>query len=460
MLDRSVSFSYAQLRACRREVLRVAGAALLVEISPPPDDGGRFRAMQPITTLVARSALSRSTEAGWLDHVLGELDLMPAARKAEAVEAALSAAVDPILVASAIPSLHVPDEEMAVAIVSILVDRANARFDPNALRLARRFPPRLRARAATLVSAADGAINSDRADLLSAAAVGVLDTASFDAALGMRDLLRRMRLSKAAGRITPAGTGPIARFSPTTFRRWSQDPQNVGLLDNRSLQQRRQIEFASRVASTVLAHAHISAATADAMIRWGLTAAVKIPAGRFGSKYLGLVRWMTDSVAPPRRGLRPRRAWTPKISVQTALSAAAAHVEVLRNARKGFRPFALPAEAAGADDQWPRGGALEDELSIRRLWSLSTVQSVGQLLSNCLHTSSVWARRHQAGEAAIYAVLAAGEVIGGVALGHDLTGALSIIESGGPFNSPLSAAAQRAVQGWVGSANADASKGG
>jgi hypothetical protein len=112
----------------------------------------------------------------------------------------------------------------------------------------------------------------------------------------------------------------------------------------------------------------------------------------------------------------------------------------------------------GPDDQWPRGGALGDGISLRRLWSLSTVQAVGKALDNCLAYSPAWGRRHQSGEAAIYAVVDGAEAIGAIAIGRDLTGALSIIEQGGPCNTPLPVILQRAVQKWIGQATAVASK--
>lgn len=461
MLDRTASPCKARLRDCRRDVLRLAGVTLLAEISPPPNDGGRFFAMQTITTLIARSTLSRSTEAAWLGHVLHELKRVPAARKSKAIgdaTAAVSAGVGVATVEAAFPSVLVSDEELAVAILGVLVAAANGWLDPRALLSVRRFPPRLRALVAALVSAADGSLKADRADLLAAASIGVLDKAAFDAAGGMRDLLRRMRLPKAAARITPAGCGPISRFSAATFRRWSNDPQLLGLLDTRSLQQRRQVELCSRIASAVLAHARITAVHGDAMIRWALVAAPELPAGRFGAKYVKLVRWMTDT-ASPRRGLRPRRPWTPKISVEKALPAAAAHAEVLGDARKGYRPFALPADPPDADDQWPRGGGLGDGISLRRLWSLSAVESVGRALSNCLATSPLWAQRHQSGETAVFAILDGVDAIGAIAVGRDMTGALAIIESGGPFNSVLQTGVQRAIQKWLGQANANGSGG-
>jgi hypothetical protein len=274
----------------------------------------------------------------------------------------------------------------------------------------------------------------------------------------VRDLLKRMKLPKAAAKITPAGCGPISRYSVGTFRRWSLDPQLLGLLDPRSLPQRRQIELVSRIASATLAHTRITAATSDTMIRWCLAAAPELPAGRFGAKYMKLVRWMTDSVAPPRRGLRPRRAWTAKISTEKALLAAAAHAEALRQARKTYSPFALPDDAPGADDQWPRGGDLGDGISIRRLWLVDIIQRVGRSLSNCLQSSPFWSERHQSGKAAIYALVKEGEAIGAIALERDMLSALSISEQGGPCNAPLPVAVQRAVQKWVAQANAGAGK--
>ena len=58
----------------------------------------------------------------------------------------------------------------------------------------------------------------------------------------------------------------------------------------------------------------------------------------------------------------------------------------------------------------------------------------------------------------IYAVEDGAEAIGAIAVGRDLTGALSIIEQGGPCNAPLPVIVQRAVQKWIGQANADASR--
>ena len=64
----------------------------------------------------------------------------------------------------------------------------------------------------------------------------------------------------------------------------------------------------------------------------------------------------------------------------------------------------------------------------------------------------------QSGEAAIYAVEDGAEAIGAIAVGRDLTSALSIIEQGGPCNAPLPVIVRRAVQKWIGQANADASR--
>ena len=143
MLDRIVSLSKARLKDCRRDVLRVAGATLLAEMSPAPDDGERFFAMQTITTLVARSTLSHSREAGWLDHVLEELKRVPLARKSQAVEdatATVSAVVVAGMVEAAFPSVLIPDGELAVAILGVLVAAANGRLDPRVLPIVRRFP--------------------------------------------------------------------------------------------------------------------------------------------------------------------------------------------------------------------------------------------------------------------------------------------------------------------------------
>ena len=460
MLDRTSSPSKARLRDCRRDVLCLAGARLLAEMPAPPDDD-RFSVMQSITTLVAQSALSSSREAAWLDHVQDALKAISTRRKSQAIENAIaivSAALESATAEAAFPSFLVPDEELAVAVLGVLVAAANSRLDSRVLPIVRRFPPRLRTQVTTLISAADGSINTDHADLLSAAGVGALDAAAFNAATGKGDLLKRMKLPQAAARIMPAGCGPISRFSAATFRRWSHDSQLLGLLDARSLQQRRQIELCSRIASATLADVRVSAATADAMIRWGLVVGSELPAGRFGTKYSKLVRWMTDSAASPRHGLRPRRSWTPKIAVQTAVAAATAHAEALRITRKKFSPVTLPDDPPGPNDQWPRGGALGNGTSLRRLWSLSTVQGVGKALDNCLAYLPAWGRRHQSGEAAIYAVEDGAEAIGAIAVGRDLIGALSIIEQGGPCNAPLPAIVQGAVQKWIGQANADSSR--
>jgi hypothetical protein len=50
------------------------------------------------------------------------------------------------------------------------------------------------------------------------------------------------------------------------------------------------------------------------------------------------------------------------------------------------------------------------------------------------------------------------EVVGAIAVGRDLIGALSIIEQGGPSNAPLPARIERPIQKWVGHANAEAGK--
>lgn len=460
MLDRTSSPSKARLRDCRRDVLCLAGARLLAEMPAPPDDD-RFSVMQSITTLVAQSALSSSREAAWLDHVQDALKAISTRRKSQAIENAItivSAALGSTTAEAAFPSFLVPDEELAVAVLGVLVAADNSHLNSRVLPVVRRFPPRLRTQVTTLISAADGSINTDHADLLSAAGVGALDAAAFNAATGKGDLLKRMKLPQAAARIVPAGCGPISRFSAATFRRWSHNSQLLGLLDARSLQQRRQIELCSRIASATLADVRVSAATADAMIRWGLVVGSELPARRFGTKYSKPVRWMTDSAASPRHGLRPRRSWTPKIAVQTAVAAATAHAEALRITRKKFSPVALPDDPPGPNDQWPRGGALGNGTSLRRLWSLSTVQGVGKALDNCLAYLPAWGRRHQSGEAAIYAVEDGAEAIGAIAVGRDLIGALSIIEQGGPCNAPLPAIVQGAVQKWIGQANADSSR--
>jgi hypothetical protein len=103
-------------------------------MSHPPNDGGRFFVMQTITTLIARSALSHSTEAACLDHILTELWRMSADTKAKAMRAAMVAVIDAAIAAGKIdalvgkpfPSNRVPDEELAVAIIGVLVTRAAA----------------------------------------------------------------------------------------------------------------------------------------------------------------------------------------------------------------------------------------------------------------------------------------------------------------------------------------------
>ena len=380
MLDRVVSPSKTKLKRCRRRVLALASEDLIrLDIAPAPDPGEGFSMFANISTLMADSIVTSSVEALALDHVRAELPHVSEARKREAIERA-SVILSPTkadreLIAAAFPrELLAPDEELAVAILGVMVTRSLARFRADTLTAIRRFPPRLRGLVKTLVAAADGTLVRERADLLSATPVGVVDTAAFEVAAGVRDLLKRMKLPKAAAKIKPAGCGPISRFSATTFRHWSHDPQLLGLLDPRSLQQRRQIELVSRIASATLAHTRITAATSDTMIRWCLAAAPELPAGRFGAKYSKLVRWMTDSVAPPRRGLRPGRAWTAKISSEKALLAAVAHAEALRQARKTVSPFVLPDDPPGADDQWPRGGDL-GEASLRRLWTLASFRT-------------------------------------------------------------------------------------
>ena len=224
---------------------------------PAPPDDDRFSVMQSITTLVAQRALSSSREAAWLDHVQNALKAISTRRKSQAIEnaiATVSAALGSSTADAAFPSVLVPDEELAVAVLGVLVAAANSRLDSRVLPIVRRFPPRLRTQITTLISAADGSINTDHADLLSVASVGALDATAFYAATGKGDLLKRMKLPQAAARIMPAGCGPISRFSAATFRRWSNNSQLFGLLDARSLQQRRQIGLCSRIASATLAH--------------------------------------------------------------------------------------------------------------------------------------------------------------------------------------------------------------
>jgi hypothetical protein len=365
---------------------------------------------------------------------------------------------DRALIAAAFPrDLPVPDEEVAVAILGVMVTQTLARFRADTLKAIRSFPPRLRGVVKMLIAAADGSLITERAELLAAAPVGALDPKAFEAAAGVRDLLKQMDLPKAAAKLRPSAVGAASRFPRTIMHAWGHDPQLLGLFDHRSLQQRRQAEFASRLSAAVLGHTGIDVATAEAMLRWAIMAAPEIAAGRFGAKFVRIVRWMTDSVAPPRRGLRPRRKWSAKISVANALAASHQHVETLRAARRRYVGVALPADDPPAEgDLWPRGGDHGEGLSLRRLWTLPVMQRVGGLLENCLASSSHWERLHQTNEAAVYAVLQGAEVVGAIALGRDVIGALSIIEQGGPSNAPLPARIEHPIQKWVGQANANA----
>ena len=140
MLDRISSPSKARLRDCRRDVLCLAGARLLAEMPAPPDDD-RFSVMQSITTLVAQSALSSSREAAWLDHVQDALKAISTRRKSQAIENAItivSAALGSTTAEAAFPSFLVPDEELAVAVLGVLVAADNSHLD--LARLACRSP--------------------------------------------------------------------------------------------------------------------------------------------------------------------------------------------------------------------------------------------------------------------------------------------------------------------------------
>ena len=366
---------------------------------------------------------------------------------------------DAALIAAAFPNELIPDEELAVGVLGAMVAEALARFQGDTLKAIRRFPPRLRGLVKMLIAAPDGSLIKERAELMTAAPVGALDPVAFETAAGVRDLLKQMDLPKAAAKLNPAAVGAASRFSKTTMQAWSRNSQLLGLLDHRSLQQRRQIEFICRLVAAILAHAGIGVGTAEAMLHWAAMSAPEIAAGRFGAKYVRIVRWIVDSGSTLRGGVRPRRKWTAKISVANALAASHEHAEALREARRRYVGVALPADDTPAsDDLWPRGGDLGEGLSLRRLWTLPVVKRVGESLDNCLAYSAHWHRLHEANEAAIYAVLEEAEVVGAIAVGRDLIGAMSIIEQGGPSNAPLPARIERPIQKWVGHANAEAGK--
>ena len=463
MLDRAVPPSKAKLRHCRRRVLNLAGDELLrFDLPPAPDPGPRFTMFAPISTHVADAAAPSSVEAFLLDHIRAELPRVTEARKRVAIERASVMLTlskdDRELIAAAFPhGLSAPDEELAVAVLGVMIAKALARFHQDTLTAIRRFPPRLRGLVKMLIAAADGSLVKQRAELMAAAPVGALDPQAFETAAGVRDLLKQMHLPKAAAKLRPSAVGAASRFSKTTMHAWSHNPQLLGLFDHRSLQQRRQAEFDSRLAAAILGHTGIGVATAEAMLHWATLAAPEIAAGRFGSKYVRIVRWIVDSGS--RRGVRPRRKWTAKISFANALAASHEHAETLRAARRRYVGVSLPADDPPAEgDQWPRGGDLGEGLSLRRLWTLAVMQRVGRLLNNCLEYSSCWERLHQTNAATVYALLEGAEVVGAIALGRDLIGALSIIEQGGPSNAPLPARIERPIQKWVGQANAGAGK--
>ena len=411
---------------------------------------------------MADAVAPSSVEAFLLDHIRSELRHISEARKTQTIERASVILTltkdDRALIAAAFPhGLSAPDEELAVAIHGVMVAQALAQLDKDALAHIRRFVPRLRKTVKRLTVAADGSLIKERAELMAAAPVGALDPKAFETAEGVRDLLKQMDLPKAATKLNPAAVGAASRFPRTIMNAWSHDPQLLGLFDHRSLQQRRQAEFASRLSAAVLGHTGIGVETADTMLRWAIMAAPEIAAGRFGGKYVRIVRWIVDSGS--RRGVRPRRKWTAKISVANALAASHEHAEALRAARRRYVGVSLPAEDTPAEgDQWPRGGDLGEGLSLRRLWTLAVMQRVGRLLENCLEYSSHWERLHRTNGAAVYAILDGAEVVGAIALGRDVIGALSIIEQGGPSNAPLPARIERPIQKWVGLANAEASK--
>ena len=463
MLDRAVPPSKAKLRHCRRRVLNLAGDELLrFDLPPLPDAGERFTMFAPISTLVADAVAPSSVEAFLLDHIRSELRHISEARKTQTIERASVILTltkdDRALIAAAFPhGLSAPDEELAVAALGVMVAKTLARFQQNTLTAIRRFPPRLRGLVKTLIAAADGTLVKQRAELMAAAPVGALDPQAFEIAAGVRDLLKQMDLPKAATKLKPSAVGAASRFSKTTMQTWCRNSQLLGLFDHRSLQQRRQVEFVSRLAAAILAHTGINVAPAEAMLHWAAMAATEIAAGRFGSKYSKLVRWVVDSGS--RRGVRPRRRWTAKISVANALAASHEHAEALRAARRRYVGVALPAEDTPSEgDQWPRGGNLGEGLSLRRLWTLAVVKRVGGLLDNCLEYSAHWHRLHETNAAAIYAILEGGEVVGAIAVGRDLIGAMAIVEQGGPSNAPLPARIERPIQKWVGLANAGVRK--
>ena len=274
MLDRLPSYSRRELRAGRRAILAPAGALMLGPTALAPFAQEHFSAMQAVSMHVARTIVSSSAESVRLESRRAALGCHPARFKLALVVNFIGAAKDSAtpesaaLIDAAFPATAVKDEEIAVAILDMPVDAANNRFDPKGPPAVRRFPRRLRTQVVSLISTESGRLKADCLDLLTAAPVGAVSPSDFDAE-GKHDLLRRMKLPRAAARITPAGTGPISRFSRTTFDRWSSNSQLYRLLDTRSLQQRRQIEFVSRTASAVLAHRRIPAATAEEMIRWG-----------------------------------------------------------------------------------------------------------------------------------------------------------------------------------------------
>jgi hypothetical protein len=175
-----------------------------------------------------------------------------------------------------------------------------------------------------------------------------------------------------------------------------------------------------------------------------------------------VMRSNTTLVAPSALSSSREAAWLDH--VQDALKA----ISTRRKSQAIENAIAIVSAALGSttadddppgpDDPRPRGGALGDGISLRHLWSLSNVQAVGKALDNCLAYTPAWGRRHQPGEAANYAVEDGAEATGTIAVGRDLTGALSIIEQGGPCNAPLPVVVQRAVQKWIGQATAGASK--
>lgn len=139
MLDRAVPPSKAKLRHCRRRVLALASEDLIrLDIRPAPDPGERFSMMQPITTFVADAVAPSSVEAFNLTHILTELPRISEARKREAIERASVILTltkdDRALIAAAFPhDLLVPDEELAVAVLGVMVAQALARFQQDTL---------------------------------------------------------------------------------------------------------------------------------------------------------------------------------------------------------------------------------------------------------------------------------------------------------------------------------------